>query len=286
MVAERGRGEGGRGDGGGSSGRRRRRRRVPALVAPTEGGGHRDPGAAAEEEDGDGREKDERAEASLSSPRRSRDVFDGDGRSERKRLGLRLCLGTGGSERGAELRGQDPPLKMAAPESHRHRPARTTQARSDGRVPSARASPPPSRGGGAQNVVLQAVRLSGSLASHRHSCSGETEGRVRRRQSISEPSPHQELGSHFPALPPPPPTVTPRATALLPHVMPSGAWPAGQGPGWGCSTQFSAEGGERGQGRKAQREEGDAAPPLPSLRGYLPGAPPPPPPAFVHEGNI
>lgn len=52
-----------------------------------------DPGAAAE----DGREKDERAEESLSSPRRSRDVLEGDGRSERKRLGLRLCLGTGAS---------------------------------------------------------------------------------------------------------------------------------------------------------------------------------------------
>lgn len=85
MVAERGRGEGGRGDGGGSSGRRRRRRRrVPALVAPTEGGGHRDPGAAA---DRDGREKDERAEERLSSPRRCRDVLEGEGRSERKRLG-------------------------------------------------------------------------------------------------------------------------------------------------------------------------------------------------------
>lgn len=145
MVAERGRGEGGRGDGGGSSGRRRRRRRVPALVAPTEGGGHRDPGAAAAE-DGDGREKDEKAEASLSSPRRSRDVLEGDGRSERQRLGLRLCLGTGGSERGAELRSEDPPLKMAAPESHRHRPARTAQARSGRRVPTARA-PPPGGGG-------------------------------------------------------------------------------------------------------------------------------------------
>lgn len=75
MVAERGKGEGGRGGGGSSSGRRRRRRRVPALVAPTEGGGHRDPGAA----DGDGRKADERAEASLPSPRRSRNVFEGGG---------------------------------------------------------------------------------------------------------------------------------------------------------------------------------------------------------------
>jgi len=94
MVAERGRGEGGRGGGGR---RRRRRRRAPALVAPTEGGGHRDPGAAAE----DGREKDERAEESLPSPRRPRGVLEGDGRSERKRLGLRLRLGPERARSGA-----------------------------------------------------------------------------------------------------------------------------------------------------------------------------------------
>lgn len=286
MVAERGRGEGGRGDGGGSSGRRRRRRRVPALVAPTEGGGHRDPGAAAAE-DGDGREKDEKAEASLSSPRRSRDVLEGDGRSERQRLGLRLCLGTGGSERGAELRSEDPPLKMAAPESHRHRPARTAQARSGRRVPTARAPPP---GGGAQNVVLQAVRLSGSLASHRHSCSGETEGRVRRRQSISELSPHQESGSHFP-VPSSPPTPLSRLVPP-PHVMPSGAVARRTRTRMGLLNAVLGGGGGNGgrAGRHNGRKGTPPPPALPSLRWYLPGAHPPhphpSPVPFVHEGNI
>lgn len=126
MVAERGRGEGGRGDGGGGRWRRRRRRRVPALVAPTEGGGHRDPGAAAE----GGREKDERA-ASLSSPTRP------PGRPRRWREERAGAPGSAaeprpGSERGAELRGQHRPLKMAAPESHRRRPARTARQRSAG----------------------------------------------------------------------------------------------------------------------------------------------------------
>lgn len=55
MVAERGRGEGGRGDGG-SNGRKTRRRRVAALVAPEEGGGHRGAGTVA---DGDSPKEDE-----------------------------------------------------------------------------------------------------------------------------------------------------------------------------------------------------------------------------------
>lgn len=65
---------------------------MAALVAPREGGGHRDPGAAAA--GGDGEEEDERAEESLSSPRRPRDVLEGDGRSEQKRLSPRPCLGS------------------------------------------------------------------------------------------------------------------------------------------------------------------------------------------------
>lgn len=43
----------------------------------------------------------------------------------------------GGRERGEELRSPHQPRKMAAPESHRHRPARTAHARSGRRVPSA-----------------------------------------------------------------------------------------------------------------------------------------------------
>lgn len=126
MVAERGEG-GGRSGGGSSSGRRRRRRRVSALVAPTEGGGHRDPGAA----DRDGRKTDERAKASFSSPRRSRDVLEGD-RQEWAAAPRCAPVARHGSERGAKLRSRHQPLKMAAPESHRHHPARTAQARSAG----------------------------------------------------------------------------------------------------------------------------------------------------------
>ncbi|XP_055559440.1 translation initiation factor IF-2-like [Falco cherrug] len=228
MVAERGRGEAGRGDGGGgSSSGRRCRRRVPALVAPTEGGGHRDPGAAA---DGDGREQDERAGEPLFA-RRSRDVREGDSRSASAR------------ERAQEqLRGQHRALKMAAPESQRHRPARTAQARSAARTK-------PSGPGGGQNLVLQAARLSGGFTRHRRSFSGEQQRRVQQRQTTSEPPPHQESGAHFPAPPPPRNAVTPRVTALVRHVMPSGAQPPGQGPGWGCSTQFS-EGRRAGQGGK------------------------------------
>lgn len=145
-------------------------------------------------------------------------------------------------------------------------------------------------GGGAQNVVLQAVRLSGSLASHRHSCSGETEGRVRRRQSISELSPHQESGSHFP-VPSSPPTPLSRLVPP-PHVMPSGAVARRTRTRMGLLNAVLGGGGGNGgrAGRHNGRKGTPPPPALPSLRWYLPGAhpphPPPSPVPFVHEGNI
>lgn len=99
MVAERGRGEGGRDDGGGSNGRRRRRRRVAALAAPKEGGGHRGAGNG-----GGGRRQPEGGRG-LSSPRRPWDVLGGDGRSERERRGLRLAVGTGAKKQSSRAAG-------------------------------------------------------------------------------------------------------------------------------------------------------------------------------------
>lgn len=126
--------------------------------------------------------------------------------------------------------------------------------------------------------MLQAVRLSGSLASHRHSCSGETEGRVRRRQSISELSPHQESGSHFP-VPSSPPTPLSRLVPP-PHVMPSGAVARRTRTRMGLLNAVLGGGGGNGgrAGRHNGRKGTPPPPALPSLRWYLPGAHPPHPP--------
>lgn len=108
------------------------------------------------------------------------------------------CAGGSAQERarsGAELRSRHPPLKMAAPESHRHRPARTAQARSAGAYQALRS---PRWGETRRNLVLRAARLSGSLASHGHAFSGRAERRARQRQGAREPSPREESGSHLP----------------------------------------------------------------------------------------
>lgn len=162
MVAERRRGEGGRGDGGGGR-RRRRRRRVPALVAPTEGGGHRDPGAAAE----GGREKDERAE-SLSSPTRA------PGRPRRWREERAGAPGSAAEPRPGSERGAERSCAASTDHSKWQRLSHTGAA-----LPAPRDSALPARTkrsgspGGKQNLVLQAGRLSDNFTSHRHSLCGE-----------------------------------------------------------------------------------------------------------------
>lgn len=124
MVAERGRGEGGRGDGGGSNGRRRRRRRVAALAAPKEGGGHRGAGTAAE--DGDSPKEDE-GSLRPGDPGTSSEATAGASGS------AAVCAWLSAQERRARAAArQELALKMAAPESHRCRPARTAQACSAG----------------------------------------------------------------------------------------------------------------------------------------------------------
>ncbi|XP_074940651.1 uncharacterized protein LOC142053228 isoform X2 [Phalacrocorax aristotelis] len=250
MVAERGRGEGGRG-----GGRRRRRRRVPALVAPTEGGGHRDPGATAA--DGtDGREKDEglrRASPRPGDPGTPSAAAAAAAEGSGSGLGLRLG-------RGARAE-KNPTTSTLRAKWQRLSHTGTARPALRMRPPPARTNP--SRGSGGKRVIFSGQ--DGSTVTSRGTGAafwGETEGSATAAGRLRA-APRQEPASHSPA--PPPSAGTPRVTALMPHVMPSRPQPAGQGPGWSGSTQFGGGGG----GKKAMGQKRGERFPLRRLRWHL-----------------
>lgn len=172
----------------------------------------------------------------------------GAGRRERECL----CLGTERARSEAAQAPRTPQngsawVTQAPPYPHRRR------------VPSARAS------GGPGTVVVEAVEL--NLGNHRgQALSGMAGSRVQQRLGAS-PSSHRARSPYFPALSSlPPPTVTLRVTARSPRVV-----PAGQGPGWGCSTPFS----EWGEGTTATaRIEHHPAPGASICPGQVPSLPP------------
>lgn len=107
--------------------------------------------------------------------------------------------------------------------------------------------------------MVEAVEL--SLGKHRgQALSGMAGSKVQQRLGASA-SWHRARSPHFPALSSlPPPAVTLRATARSPRVV-----PAGQGPGWGCSTPFS----EGGDGDDDDGQDGTS--PRPGCKSICPG---------------
>lgn len=182
---------------------------MAALVAPTEGGGHRDPGAAAA--GGDGEEKDEGAEESLSSPRRPRDVLEGDGRSEQKRLSLRPCLGSGASA--------EPSCAARTHDSKWQRLSHTGTA-----LPALRRRALPARTkrsgarSGAQAAALRAVRLGSGAASHGRS----SEGSAAAAAAAAQPLFLRAVTTPRSRVPPPCP-FPPPALTVAPLSLPPGA---------------------------------------------------------------
>lgn len=220
MVAERGRGEGGRGDGG-SNGRKRRRRRVAALVAPKEGGGHRGAGTVA---DGDSPKEDE-SSLRPGDPGTSSEATTGASGS------TAICVWLSARERRARAAArQERALKMAAPESHRCRPARTAQARSAGAYQALGPAGERDLGcgsGGPATASLSAGAPFWEIERGDNKC-----GRaLPSRQHTKKPG-----GSCLLLRPPGAPCLCPRASR----------GPEGRGPGWSCSTLRSGRGGREG----------------------------------------
>lgn len=193
---------------------------------------------------------------SLFSSRRSRDVLEGDGKSGQEGAAVPVPRHGASAERSCAAT-TDPSKWQRLSHTGTALPHRR-------RVPSARAS------GGRGTVVVEAVEL--NLGNRRgHALSRLTESKSQHRLGAS-PRFHRARNPHCPALSSPlPPAVTPRVTGRSPRVV-----PAGQGPGWGCSTPFSQGGrGDDGQGVRQRGGGKKHDPPCRARpRWYLPGAAP------------